>query len=426
MTHTTESFAAVSGVVVKLEMAPPLVPAATAARPTAQMLGREIAAKASDLLPLFDFAGLLLAGYFSLHAYAGVSAATAITPVEVISGLHRLFWIAAAFAPFILYDRRFAECAAAGDKAALVRGFARRFLMLLGVVGVIAYAGRWLDTAPRGCLALWLGSAALLTVTSRIMLVSVLRRLTAHSASVTEGGSMVHSSQGSGRAPPAPVIGYVGDWLPVTLLADVPIKRWNAVLKAAKDFALGAIITVMLLPVLACIALAIKLDSPGPVLFRQRRHGFNNGEFDIYKFRTMRSASEHSGTALQQTVRGDSRVTRVGRFLRKWSLDELPQVFNVLEGSMSLVGPRPHAVNMRTETQLGHEITDAYPHRHRVKPGITGWAQVNGSRGATDTIGQLRRRVELDLYYVENWSAVLDLKILSRTFREVLRATNAY
>ena len=219
---------------------------------------------------------------------------------------------------------------------------------------------------------------------------------------------------------------YVGDSLPMLLICDRPIRRWDAAFKSAKDLILASLIALSLLPVLACIALAIRLESPGPILFKQRRHCLSNREFDIYKFRTMRHAAVDASAQLQQTVRGDSRVTRVGGFLRKWSLDELPQIFNVLEGSMSLVGPRPHAVNMKTENLLGHEIVDVYPHRHRVKPGITGWAQVNGARGATDTADQLRRRIELDLYYVDNWSLLFDLKILTLTSKEVLRATNAY
>jgi Undecaprenyl-phosphate glucose phosphotransferase len=221
-------------------------------------------------------------------------------------------------------------------------------------------------------------------------------------------------------------IGYVGDALAVTILADRPISRWGVVSKTALDLILGGVITVLLLPVLAVIAVAIKASSPGPVLFRQRRHAFNNREFEILKFRTMSWVEPSCADALRQTSRLDARVTRVGRFLRASSLDELPQLFNVLKGDMSLVGPRPHAVNMRTEARLGSEITNAYAQRHRVKPGMTGWSQVNGARGATNTKAQLLRRVELDLQYIDNWSLLLDLRILALTPRVVLRRANAY
>jgi Undecaprenyl-phosphate glucose phosphotransferase len=229
-----------------------------------------------------------------------------------------------------------------------------------------------------------------------------------------------------GLLTPHRVVDYVGDRVPVRLLADRPIKRWDAVTKVGEDYLLGGIITLLLLPVLAGIALAIKLTSRGPIIFKQRRHAVNNCEFNIYKFRTMLWDPSTADESLRQTTRYDGRITRVGRFLRATSLDELPQLFNVLKGEMSLVGPRPHAVNMRTENQLGQEITDLYTHRHRVKPGITGWSQVNGARGATDTVAQLQRRVELDLHYIENWSLLLDLKILALTSRAVIRRTNAY
>jgi Undecaprenyl-phosphate glucose phosphotransferase len=225
---------------------------------------------------------------------------------------------------------------------------------------------------------------------------------------------------------PYRIIDYVGDSVPVSLLADRPIKRWDAVVKGAEDFLIGGIATLLLLPLLAIVAFAIKLDDPGPIIFKQRRHTLNNNEFDIYKFRTMRWNPAAAAESLQQTSRRDSRITRVGRFLRSSSLDELPQLFNVLKGEMSLVGPRPHALNMRTEDRLGPEITETYAHRHRVKPGMTGWSQVNGARGATKTTAQLRRRVELDLHYIENWSLLLDLKILALTPREVLKRTNAF
>lgn len=228
---------------------------------------------------------------------------------------------------------------------------------------------------------------------------------------------------------PTQVINYIGEGLPVTMLADRPIRKWDAVIKKVEDLILGGLITLMLLPLLAIVVLLIRLDSPGPILFKQRRHAWNNSEFFIYKFRTMRwepDSAKAAAGVIQQTLRDDPRITKLGNILRKTSIDELPQLFNVLQGDMSLVGPRPHAVNMRTEEQLGHEIVDTYSHRHRVKPGITGWSQVNGSRGATDTVEQLRRRVELDLYYVENWSLWLDIKILVMTGLTVVRGNNAY
>ncbi len=232
--------------------------------------------------------------------------------------------------------------------------------------------------------------------------------------------------QNFGLTHPSHTIDYLGDGVPVTLLADRPIRRRSAVIKRIEDVALGALIALILLPVLVLIAVAIRIDSAGPVIFRQRRHTFNNREFEIYKFRTMRWTSAGATANLKQTARDDIRITRLGRLLRASSLDELPQLFNVLEGDMSLVGPRPHAVNMRTENQLGGDITTTYAHRHRVKPGMTGWSQVNGSRGATETADQLRRRVALDLRYVDNWSLQLDLKILAMTIPEVFRRTNAY
>ncbi|MDP4302812.1 exopolysaccharide biosynthesis polyprenyl glycosylphosphotransferase [Leptothrix discophora] len=219
---------------------------------------------------------------------------------------------------------------------------------------------------------------------------------------------------------------HLGERLPLGMLAPRPIARWQALLKSAEDRLLGGLLLLLFAPLMAAVALAIWLDSPGPLLFRQRRHALDNREFDILKFRTMRWTPQVSAAPLQQTQRSDARITRVGRVLRATSLDELPQLFNVVAGTMSLVGPRPHATDMRTEARLGADIIASYAHRHRVKPGITGWAQVNGARGATETAAQLRRRVELDLHYIANWSLLLDLRILLRTAGVVLRRTNAY
>ena len=225
---------------------------------------------------------------------------------------------------------------------------------------------------------------------------------------------------------PYRVVDYVGAGVPVSLLSRRPLQRWGAVQKATEDLLLGSLMLLVLLPLMALVALAIKLDSPGPIIFKQRRHAVNNREFDIYKFRSMRWEGPDARATLVQTTRSDRRVTRVGRLLRATSLDELPQLFNVLKGEMSLVGPRPHAIDMRTENQLGAQITQRYPHRHRVKPGITGWSQVKGARGATDTVEQLHRRVELDLQYIDQWSLLLDLKILALTTSVVLKRDNAF
>jgi len=228
--------------------------------------------------------------------------------------------------------------------------------------------------------------------------------------------------QHMGSARPPRHATFVGDRVAVGLLAERPIDRWDAVAKGAEDLLLGGLLTLLLLPLLALIALAIRLDSPGPVIFRQRRHALDNREFDIFKFRTMRAAAATEGEPLHQTTRGDARITRIGRFLRASSLDELPQLFNVLRGQMSLVGPRPHATGMRTANLLGAEIIADYAHRHRVKPGITGWAQVNGWRGNT----AIEKRIEYDIFYIENWSFSFDLKILWLTLRHGFIHKHAY
>jgi lipopolysaccharide/colanic/teichoic acid biosynthesis glycosyltransferase len=177
---------------------------------------------------------------------------------------------------------------------------------------------------------------------------------------------------------------------------------------------------------MAMIALAIKLDSAGPVLFRQKRYGFNNDLIEVYKFRSMYAESADA-TASKLVTKNDPRVTRVGRIIRKASLDELPQLFNVVfKGNLSLVGPRPHAVNAKAQARLYDEAVDGYFARHRVKPGVTGWAQINGWRGETDTEEKIQRRVEFDLYYIENWSVLLDLYIVAMTPLALLKTENVY
>lgn len=207
---------------------------------------------------------------------------------------------------------------------------------------------------------------------------------------------------------------------PVVLIEERPLKDWRAAKKLAFDIIIGSLMLIVLSPLLALIALAIRLDSPGPVLFRQPRLGFNNRLFTCYKFRTM----HHGMTDLlgdRQATRGDSRVTRIGKWLRALSLDELPQLLNVLKGNMSLVGPRPHPPNTKAEDKLFSDVVAKYAFRHRVKPGITGWAQVNGWRGETTTVEQIENRVACDLAYIDNWSIWFDLRIMMLTItREIL------
>jgi exopolysaccharide biosynthesis polyprenyl glycosylphosphotransferase len=192
------------------------------------------------------------------------------------------------------------------------------------------------------------------------------------------------------------------------------------------DRIVGTLALIAAAPVMALVALAIKLDSRGPVFFRQKRYGFNNELIEVYKFRSMR-AEATDATASKLVTRDDPRVTRVGRFIRRTSLDELPQLINVaLKGNLSLVGPRPHAVHAKAENRLYDEAVDGYFARHRVKPGISGWAQINGWRGETDSHEKIRRRVEHDLYYIENWSVLFDIYILAMTPFALAKTENAY
>ena len=219
-------------------------------------------------------------------------------------------------------------------------------------------------------------------------------------------------------------LGYVGT-VPVLEVVDRPLKNWRAIAKWIEDKLLGSVLLVFVGPLLAVIAVLIKLDSPGPVFFVQTRFGFNNETIRVLKFRTMHvDRSDPSGA--QRTARDDPRVTRLGRILRWLSFDELPQLINVVHGDMSLVGPRPHAVAMKAGDRLYCEAVEQYLHRHRVKPGITGWAQVNGLRGEVDTLEKAYARVAHDLYYIEHWSPWLDFKILLKTAGIVASRENAY
>lgn len=217
---------------------------------------------------------------------------------------------------------------------------------------------------------------------------------------------------------------WVGD-LPLINVADRPLKNWAAVIKLIEDKLLAALLLAIFgLPMLI-IAILIKLDSRGPVFFVQDRYGYNNTVIRVIKFRTMH-VDQSDASGAQQTVRGDPRVTRVGRFLRASSLDELPQLFNVLRGDMSLIGPRAHALKMKAAGVLYDQAVEEYFMRHRVRPGLTGWAQVHGLRGETDTLEKAKRRLEFDLWYIENWSLSLDLAIFFATVRTVLKRQNAY
>jgi putative colanic acid biosynthesis UDP-glucose lipid carrier transferase len=208
----------------------------------------------------------------------------------------------------------------------------------------------------------------------------------------------------------------------VLRLSDRPLSGWQGVLKAIEDKVFGLILFVLAAPLMLVIAIAVKLSSPGPILFRQMRYGFNNRSFEVFKFRTMRLHEETDGF-LPQATQDDPRITAVGAFLRRTSLDELPQLFNVLQGSMSLVGPRPHAVS---HNDYYGRIINGYLGRHRVKPGITGWAQIHGLRGETRTLDEMKQRVQYDMHYIDRWSVLLDLRIILLTPFSVFSQQNAY
>jgi putative colanic acid biosysnthesis UDP-glucose lipid carrier transferase len=209
--------------------------------------------------------------------------------------------------------------------------------------------------------------------------------------------------------------------LPVVAVCETPFYGFNGLLKRVSDIVLAAAILVGIAPVLAAIAIGVKLSSPGPVLFKQRRYGLDGREIVVYKFRSMRVVED--GAVVPQATRNDPRVTRFGALLRRSSLDELPQFINVLQGRMSVVGPRPHAV---AHNELYRKLIRGYMIRHKVRPGISGLAQVNGYRGETDTVEKMNARIEYDLLYLRNWSLLLDLQIILKTLVVVLKKQNAY
>ncbi|MCB1380345.1 MAG: undecaprenyl-phosphate glucose phosphotransferase [Alphaproteobacteria bacterium] len=217
---------------------------------------------------------------------------------------------------------------------------------------------------------------------------------------------------------------YLGK-LPLLSVFDRPLKGWSLFLKDALDRLLALIAIVLLAPLMLAVAIAVKVESKGPVIFRQKRYGFNNELIEVFKFRSMYSnLTDHNAAKL--VTKGDDRVTRVGRIIRKTSLDELPQLFNVLTGQLSLVGPRPHATQAKAADALYEKVVDGYFARHRVKPGITGWAQINGWRGETDTLEKLEQRVKHDLEYIDRWSLAFDLYIIAKTPFALLKSENAY
>ena len=209
--------------------------------------------------------------------------------------------------------------------------------------------------------------------------------------------------------------------VPVVGICETPFTGTNELVKRISDIVLATLILVLIAPVLLAIAIGVKLSSPGPVIFSQRRNGLDGGEIVVYKFRSM--TTQDNGSVVQQATKHDPRITPFGAFIRRTSLDELPQFINVLQGRMSIVGPRPHAV---AHNEQYRQLIKAYMVRHKVKPGITGWAQVNGHRGETETIEKMQARVEYDLEYLRNWSLGLDLQIIVRTIRLVFFDRHAY
>jgi putative colanic acid biosynthesis UDP-glucose lipid carrier transferase len=209
--------------------------------------------------------------------------------------------------------------------------------------------------------------------------------------------------------------------VPVVAICETPFYGVDSVVKNASDFVLALLILTLLSPLMLCIALAVKLTSPGPAVFKQRRYGLNGEEIIVYKFRSMTVSED--GSKIVQAQKNDQRLTKLGAFLRRTSLDELPQFINVLQGRMSIVGPRPHAV---AHNELYRKLIRGYMLRHKVKPGITGWAQVNGLRGETQELEKMRARIEHDLHYLTNWSIWFDLWIIMRTVWVVARRDNAY
>ncbi|MDP1666752.1 MAG: undecaprenyl-phosphate glucose phosphotransferase [Methylobacter sp.] len=211
------------------------------------------------------------------------------------------------------------------------------------------------------------------------------------------------------------------DGIPIVAICESPFVGINSIIKRISDVVLSLFILLLIAPLMLLIAIGIKLSSPGPVLFKQRRYGLDGKEIVVYKFRSMTVMEDNE--QVNQATRNDPRITRLGGFLRKTSLDELPQFINVLQGHMSVVGPRPHAIS---HNEMYRSLIKGYMIRHKVKPGITGWAQINGFRGETDVLEKMQARIDYDLDYLRNWSLFLDLLIIFKTISVVIRDKNAY
>jgi putative colanic acid biosysnthesis UDP-glucose lipid carrier transferase len=209
--------------------------------------------------------------------------------------------------------------------------------------------------------------------------------------------------------------------MPIIAICETPFMGWNSMIKRVSDIVLATLILLLISPLMVLIAILVRLSSPGPVIFRQRRYGLYGEEIIVYKFRSMKVVED--GPDVVQARRNDQRVTRIGAFLRRSSLDELPQFFNVLQGRMSIVGPRPHAV---AHNEQYRKLIKGYMLRHKAKPGITGWAQVNGMRGETETLDKMEARIQYDLDYLRSWSLWLDLWIILKTVKVVLTRENAF
>ena len=285
---------------------------------------------------------------------------------------------------------------------------------LSGAPGASALA--WIEAAVRECQVDRVFIAGFDTATAETN--AIVSRLAKYAVDVTLLPTF------KGLRVPVMRPGSIGQ-LPVLDIASRPLSHMQAVVKRSEDVLLAGLILLFVLPLLVTAAIAIKLDSNGPVFFRQVRAGFHGQKFRVWKFRTMYHALRDEASR-QQTSRYDHRVTRVGRVLRKTSIDELPQLLNVLSGEMSLVGPRPHALGMTAAGRSLDEVLEDYAARHRIKPGITGWAQVNGFRGEVDTADKLRRRVSLDFHYIDHWSPAFDFWILMRTVALLAFDRHAY